>query len=171
MEAVERRKKIVETLVKSDRPVSASSLAALFSVSRQIIVGDIALLRASDIGISATPRGYIIAPLSQPGIVRQIACCHKPEEMQAELYAIVDQGCTVRDVIVEHPVYGQITGALQVSSRYDVDQFIKKCSQYDALPLSYLTGGIHLHTVICPSEDSFKRVTTALKGLGFILDH
>lgn len=172
MDAAERRKKIVDILAGSERPVSASSLAAEFSVSRQIIVGDIALLRASDIDISATPRGYIIASShSEPGIVRQIACCHKPEDMQTELYAVVDQGCTVRDVIVEHPVYGQITGILQVSSRYDVDQFIRKCSQYDALPLSYLTGGIHLHTIICPDEGAYKRVIGALRTLGFILEH
>ena len=41
-------------------------------------------------------------------------------DSQAELNAMVDQGCTVLDVIVDHPIYGQLTGPLQLSSRYDV---------------------------------------------------
>lgn len=67
--------------------------------------------------------------------------------MEDELNAIVDQGCTVIDVIVEHPIYGQLTGPLQLSSRYDVVQFVDRCRQSDALPLSNLTEGIHLHTI------------------------
>lgn len=170
MDASERREKILATLKKSEKPVSATAFAEKFSVSRQIIVGDIALLRASDNDISATPRGYVMAPEKENGIIRQIACCHKPDEMQTELYAIVDQGCTARDVIVEHALYGQITGMLHVSSRYDVDQFIEKCRKSDAKPLSDLTGGIHLHTVICPDEDAYRRVKDSLRKLGFLLE-
>lgn len=170
MDASERRNKILDLLRTADRPVSASSLAERLSVSRQIIVGDIALLRASDNDISATPRGYVIIPEKEYGITRQIACRHSPEEMQSELYAIVDQGCTVRDVIVEHALYGQITGILHVSSRYDVDQFIEKYKKSDAKPLSDLTGGIHLHTVICPDEAAYRRVKESLRRLGFLLE-
>lgn len=170
MEASERRERILETLKNSEKPVSATALADIFKVSRQIIVGDVALLRAADNDISATPRGYILQTAAQPGIVGQIACRHKPDEMQEELYAMVDQGCTVRDVIVEHPLYGQITGSLHVSSRYDVDQFIEKCRQSEAHPLSDLTGGIHLHTVICPDEDTYRRVKTSLRNLGFLFE-
>ena len=86
--------------------------------------------------------------------------------MEAELNAIVDNGCTVVDVIVEHPVYGQITGPLQVSNRYDVQQFLERCT----LPLSNLTEGIHLHTLSCPNEAAFSRVLNALKQLGFLLE-
>ena len=45
MKAEERRAVIAQTLT-ADRPISATALAGRFSVSRQIIVGDIALLRA-----------------------------------------------------------------------------------------------------------------------------
>ena len=44
MKAEERRKIISQTLT-ADQPISATALAGKFSVSRQIIVGDIALLR------------------------------------------------------------------------------------------------------------------------------
>ena len=164
MQAERRRQEVLDILRQSAQPVSAGALAARFSVSRQIIVGDIALLRAGGADISATPRGYVIqhSPL---GVVRQVACRHNAAQMEAELNAIVDQGCTVLDVIVEHPVYGQITGPLQLSSRYDVSQFLGRCNQ----PLSKLTEGIHLHTLSCPDEAAYARVLSALEELGFLL--
>ena len=59
MDSAERRKAILKLLEESEEPVSAGSMAKRFSVSRQIIVGDVALLRASSHAISATPRGFI----------------------------------------------------------------------------------------------------------------
>ena len=90
--------------------------------------------------------------------------------MENELQIIVDQGCTVEDVIVEHPIYGQLTGVLRLSSRYDVQVFLRRCSQSDAHPLSDLTGGIHLHTVLCPDEAAFERVKAALGAAGYLLN-
>ena len=55
--AQERRRAVARALEEADGPVSAAALAERFSVSRQIIVGDIALLRAAGADISATPRG------------------------------------------------------------------------------------------------------------------
>lgn len=167
MRAEERRQAILEYLRQSSRPVSAGYLAERFSVSRQAIVGDVALLRASGADISATPRGYVILKADR-GLVRQVACRHDAAGMEAELNAMVDQGCSVLDVIVEHPVYGQLTGSLQLSSRYDVSQFIARCAQSDARPLSDLTGGVHLHTLSCPGEDAFRRAREALAALGVL---
>ena len=56
MEASARRKAISAALAAADAPVSASALAARFSVSRQVIVGDIALLRAAGADISGRRR-------------------------------------------------------------------------------------------------------------------
>ena len=56
MNTIDRREDIVRRLTISAEPISASSLAAAYGVSRQIIVGDIALLRASGEKISSTPR-------------------------------------------------------------------------------------------------------------------
>ena len=169
MRAEERRQAIKYILQRASQPVSAAALASRFSVSRQIIVGDIALLRAAGADISATPRGYVIQKFPA-GLLRQVACRHNGANMEAELNAMVDQGCTVLDVIVEHPVYGQLTGPLQLSNRYDVAQFIARCAQADAQPLSALTEGIHLHTLACPSEDAFLRVQSALRDMGVLLE-
>lgn len=169
MHAQDRRQAILDTLRRSGRPVSASALAEQFSVSRQIIVGDIALLRAAGAEISATPRGYVILPATT-GLTRQVACQHDAAGMEAELNTMVDNGCTVVDVIVEHPVYGQLTGPLQLSNRYDVAQFLSRCAQSEARPLSVLTEGIHLHTLSCPDEAAFNRVREALRTLGILLE-
>ena len=168
MRAAERRQAIMNTLNHAGHPVSATALARQFSVSRQIVVGDIALLRAAGANISATPRGYVVLR-EAAGLVRRVACQHDSAGMEAELNAMVDQGCTVLDVIVDHPVYGQLTGPLQLASRYDVSQFMARCADSDARPLSDLTGGIHLHTLSCPDEAAFERVETALREMGILL--
>ncbi len=169
MRAEERRQAIRELLQRAKQPVSATALAAQFSVSRQIIVGDIALLRAAGADISATPRGYVILR-ETGGLVRQVAVQHDAAGMGEELNAMVDQGCTVLDVIVDHPIYGQLTGPLQLSNRYDVGQFLSRCAQSDARPLSELTEGIHLHTLSCPDEAAFGRVCRELRRLGVLLE-
>ncbi|MCI8398843.1 MAG: transcription repressor NadR [Oscillibacter sp.] len=167
MTAEERRGAILEMLRSAERPVSAGCLAERFSVSRQVIVGDVALLRAGGAEISATPRGYVtVRPL--PGLLRTIPCRHDAAGMEAELNAMVDQGCAVLDVIVDHPIYGQLTGPLQLASRYDVGQFLAHCAESDARPLSDLTGGVHLHTLSCPGEDAWRRVRDVLRELGVL---
>ena len=168
MEAASRRQAILDRLRTADRPVSAPALAAGLNVSRQIIVGDIALLRAGGAEISATPRGYVL-PRATDGITRTIACRHTLAQTGQELDILVDNGCTVLDVIVEHPVYGQLTGQLQISSRYDVEQFLARIRDSDAAPLSMLTGGLHLHTLCCPNEDAYTRACAALKAAGLLL--
>lgn len=168
MEAASRRQAILDRLRTADRPVSASALAAGLNVSRQIIVGDIALLRAGGAEISATPHGYVL-PRATDGITRTIACRHTLAQTGQELDILVDNGCTVLDVIVEHPVYGQLTGQLQISSRYDVEQFLARIRDSDAAPLSMLTGGLHLHTLCCPNEDAYTRACAALKAAGLLL--
>ena len=169
MRSEERRAAILTALERADAPLSAGALAAEYHVSRQIIVGDVALLRAGGADRSATPRGDMLQT-APDGVVRRIACRHSDADMERELNAVVDQGCTVLDVIVEHPVYGQLTGALALRSRYDVGEFLRRCGEADAHPLSDLTDGIHLHTVVCPDEAAFARVCEALRGLGFLLE-
>lgn len=167
MTASQRRKAILEELARAEGPVSAGTLAGRFGVSRQVIVGDVALLRAGGAAVTATARGYV-AEREQAEPVRRVACRHTAGAMERELQIMVDNGCTVLDVIVEHPVYGQLTGALGLSSRYDVSQFVLRAGA--AQPLSLLTEGVHLHTLVCPDEDAFRRVLEELNEQDFLLD-
>lgn len=166
MTASERRQQIARLLSASQAPISATTLSQELGVSRQIIVGDIALLRAAGQEITATARGYVIP--AQNGLLRRIACIHSAEETQDELDAMVDCGCTVVDVIVEHPVYGQLTAPLHLSSRLDVDQFMKRMD--GAAPLSQLTGGVHLHTLSCPDETAYEHLLQLLRQRGFLVE-
>jgi hypothetical protein len=169
MNAQQRRAGLLEVLQTAEAPVSAASLAARFQVSRQIIVGDVALLRAAGNPIEATPRGYVVTTAPQ-GLIRTVACCHSSQDMERELNLMVDNGCTVLDVVVEHPVYGQLSGGLHIASRYDVAQFLRRVNDAGAMPISGLTHGIHLHTLSCPSEDAYLRVKAALADAGMLVE-
>lgn len=166
MTASERRQQIARLLSASQAPISATTLSQELGVSRQIIVGDIALLRAAGQEITATARGYVIP--AQNGLLRRIACIQSAGETRDELDAMVDCGCTVVDVIVEHPVYGQLTAPLHLSSRLDVDQFMKRMD--GAAPLSQLTGGVHLHTLSCPDEIAYEHLLQLLRQRGFLVE-
>lgn len=162
-----RKEKIIEQIKASDKPISASKLATMLGVSRQIIVGDVALLRASGFHITATPRGYILDQQNQSTIYT-IAVKHSKDALADELYTIVDLGGSVVDVVVDHPIYGQLTGKLHLSSRYDIDEFLKKVSHEQAKPLSQLTDGLHLHTIECQDEETYQRILKALNQKGYL---
>ena len=169
MNAKVRRSAILARLKHENGPVSATALAKEHGVSRQIIVGDIALLRAGGEPISATPRGYLL-DRENAGELHTVAVRHTTQEMERELQICVDNGCTVLDVIVEHPVYGQLTAPLALSSRYDVEQFIHRMKTSHAQPISALTGGVHLHTLSCPSEAVFAHLKETLADMGMLYD-
>ena len=156
-------------LRSAERPLSATKFAKELSVSRQIIVGDVALLRASGEKILATPRGYILERTNGQ-IEYTVACVHDFENLEKELNIMVDNGCTVINVTVEHPIYGQLTGQLQLSSRYDVSQFMEKLRKGEVAPLCQLTGGVHLHALSCPDEACFERTKAALSDAGLLYE-
>ena len=168
MDSKQRRLEIIKHLQGSAAPVSATLLAGEFGVTRQIIVADIALLRAAGHPIASDTRGYTLRS-NNDLYKRRIAVKHTSAELTDELYAIVDHGGTVVDVIVEHSVYGSISAALNLSSRYDVDVFVEKIGKTGASPLSYLTEGLHLHTVEVRDEAAFSRITERLEALGILL--
>lgn len=171
MTSAERREKIMQLLRQNRQPVSAGFMARKFQVSRQIIVGDIALLRAANEKIAATPRGYVLESTIPDGEYRAIiACRHTGNEMEDELTTIVDNGGRVLDVTVEHAVYGQLSGQLHITSRYDIQDFISRLGASNSAPLSDLTGGIHLHTVSFSSRDAMERTLGALREKGYLLE-
>ncbi len=171
MNAAERRIKITHLLTQAQGPLSATALAAQCGVSRQIIVGDVALLRAGGFSVLATPRGYILdKPTSTANHAeRQVVCHHGDDRLHEELYTVVDLGGALIDVTVEHSVYGQICAPLHIFSRYDADMFCEKIKSPSARPLCDLTGGIHLHTLRAPDEATLNRVIQGLQDKGFLL--
>ena len=167
----ERRSQIVELLSKNSQPVAGSKLASEFAVSRQVIVQDISILRASGKEILATPRGYMIFNDSTPASYRKtLAVRHNMDQMEDELNVIVDAGGKVLDVIVEHPLYGELKGMLMLKSRHDVQEFVKSIERTGSKMLSDVTGGVHLHTVEAENEDVFSYIEADLRRAGYLLD-
>jgi hypothetical protein len=170
MRPQERRRRILERLKDAGEPVTGTELAEEFDVSRQVIVQDIALLRAEGQDIIATLRGYLLpAPAAEGSVRRTFATVHTRADIAEELNTIVDNGGHVLDVVIEHPLYGELRGLLMVRSRRDVQQFVAKMNEQGALPLLTLTGGPHLHTVEAPSEEHLDRIEKALDRAGFLL--
>ena len=169
MDAALRRDTILGTINQGNEPVSASSLAKRLNVSRQVIVGDVALLRAQGHEIIATARGYMIPELREPNqYIGKIVSYHNPESTNNELYTIVDLGAVVVNVIVEHELYGEITGQLNLKSREDVDVFMCRVKSSEVRLLSELTLGLHLHTIACRDKNHFEQVCFALDNLGYL---
>ena len=165
-----RRIELMNRLKQENRPLSGTELAKEFGVSRQVIVQDIALLRATNRNILSTNKGYVLYdPEHGQNLCRRIfAVNHTDAQMQEELYLMVDCGGYVCDVIVEHEIYGQLSADLILKNRRDVDEFILKMGETADLPLKVLTGNSHLHTVEADSENILDEIETRLAENGFL---
>ena len=167
IEREEREKKILEILKNSETLVSGTYLAEFFNVSRQIIVQDIAILKAKNIDIISTNRGY---RLLSKGIKKIIKVKHDDSEIRNELNAIVDLGASVEDVFVIHKTYGKIRVKLDIKSRRDVDLLVGNINSKLSKPLKNWTDNYHYHTIIAENENIFKEVEDKLKELGILLE-
>lgn len=151
MDGNQRRNKILTLLSTSTKAMPAREFAENYDVSRQVIVGDIALLRAEGHPIIATNKGYMIKEKIEGMIKKYIAVNHTKEETRQELEAFIKHGVIVESVTVEHPAYGEITGQLNIKTQEDIENFL------DIKPelLSTLTQGVHIHTILCNSDETY----------------
>jgi uncharacterized protein len=168
----ERRTILLNLLKDSHAPITGSELAARSNVSRQVIVGDITILKARKEPIIATSQGYMYLTQSSASTVyeRTLACSHPPERTEEELNLLVDLGVFVKDVRIEHPVYGDLTASIMVSNRKEVKLFMEKVRATQASYLSELTNGIHLHTVSASSEQILDEAEEALKAAKILME-
>ena len=169
MTAEARRQEILSELNAATAPISATTLAEKYGVTRQIIVADIALLRATGNEIRAEHKGYVLERVSGE-VQRLIVCKHPKSSVTDEFYAIVDNGGRVLDVQVEHAIYGIISAKLSIASRYDADEFVRAASNSGVAQLSDLTGGVHAHTVAARDEETIRRICHKLRELGILIE-
>ena len=170
MKIEQRRKNILKKLKLSNEPISANVFVDAFSVTRQIIVADIALLRASGYPIRSEHRGYFLEKSDKNEILKRIVVKHGSDEVKDELFTIIDNGAKVIDVIIDHTIYGKMSAELNLSSRYDVEKFIQQLDNTGANPLSILTEGLHIHTISIKDPESFERIVEQLKNLNILID-
>lgn len=169
MSGKERRAKIIELLSTSADAISGTELAKILGVSRQVVVQDIALLRATDKNIISTTKGYMFYVAEVSKAKRCFLVKHTTEQIGDELCTIVDNGGKVLDVIVMHDIYGQIQTDLIIKTRQEVYDFVEKVKSRKTVPLKELTDGLHLHTVEADSEIILDRIEEELKRKGYLV--
>ena len=170
MNSNERRQKLLEILKISNKPIKGIDLSKELNVTRQIVVKDIALLRASGIDIIATSTGYIIYNIKNQEFEIKCKNHHNNDEnLLLELQTIIDLGGKVKDVIIDHPIYGTIKADLNLDSNRDLKLFIENSRDNGFKQLSSLTQDYHIHTIEVPNEKTFKEIKKELKKLNILL--
>lgn len=165
-----RKEAILQLLKESSKALNGQTLAEHFHVTRQVIVQDIAILRADGAPILSTNRGYIYKETAVPPYVHKLfKVKHKEEDMGQELLAIVDNGGRVQNILIDHPVYGEIETLLKISCRRDVQHFLEQVENSDFRPLSELTDGVHYHLVEAENKQDLHYVEEALDQLGYLV--
>ncbi|MGN0375455.1 MAG: transcription repressor NadR [Butyrivibrio sp.] len=166
MNADERKNHILNMLSNSDTPVSGTELAKELNCSRQIIVQDIALLRANGAQILSTTKGYMLSSSARAS--RVFKTIHSDDEVTEELNIIVDLGGIVEDVFVSHRVYGVVRAELNIKSRKDVQIFTDKIKSGCSSLLMNTTSGYHYHTITAEDEETLDMIFEELKKKGFL---
>lgn len=162
----ERRDQILKILRESDKPVAGTELARQMDVSRQVIVQDMALIRANGIEVVSTNRGYII--VEEKAAQRVFKVIHTDEEVEEELNLFVDHGAKVEDVFVYHKVYGVIKAAMNIKSRRDVRKYMQDISSGKSTNLKNLTSNYHYHTITAEDEQVLDQIQEELGQRGFL---
>lgn len=166
MSGEERRGRILEIIQQSASPVSGIALAKQLNVSRQVIVQDIALLRANGVDIFSTNRGYLLQ--SGKEVSRVFKVVHSDDEVAEELNLFVDLGGKVKDVFVYHKVYGVVRADMNIKSRVDVNKYLSDLASGKSSLLKNVTSGYHYHTVLAENEQILDMIQNELEKHGFL---
>ena len=170
MTGEERREQLLYLLRNQQEPMSGTALAQRFHVSRQVIVQDIALMRAENIAVLSTNKGYLIrtaaAVPQQPKRVFYVR--HDTDQVLEEFMTVLELGGKILDVAVEHELYGQIRVELLIETEQDARDFVDRLARCRDNPLKVLTGDCHYHTVSAPSEKLLDLIEQELKAKGFM---
>jgi len=166
MDGEKRRAEIIELLKKTKTPLSGSQIAGLLNVSRQVIVQDIALLRAARHEILSTSSGYLLHSQSMPQRVFKVV--HDDKSTLDELFTIVDLGGQIIDVQIQHQRYGNFSAVLNIKSRRDAEKLMQSISAGTCTPLKNLTNNRHCHLVQAETTEDLDAIEDELQRKGYL---
>lgn len=167
MNGVQRREEILNLIKNSAKPLSGSMLSGKVGVSRQVIVHDIALLKAAGFDILSTNKGYV---LNAPDRVSRVfKVVHTDDEIGDELGSIVDLGGHIEDVFVWHRIYGKIEAELDIGSRRNVAEYLESLKTGRSSPLKKVTSEYHYHTVSAKDNHTLDLIEAELDKRGFLV--
>lgn len=170
MDGTTRREAILEALNDNNGPITGTELSKRFDVSRQVIVQDVALLRAQGQTIISTADGYLTYTIKDDTFKRVFCVSHPEEAIKDELFVIVDNGGHLLNTIVDHAIYGQISVDLHLGSRRQVYDFMSRTEYNGFVPLMSLTKGAHYHTVEADSEAILDDIENELRTKGYLVE-
>ena len=162
----ERREQIIKILKQSNKPIPGTELAKRLEVSRQVVVQDMALIRANGVMITSTNRGYVLQETGN--VSRVFKVIHTDEQVEEELNLFVDFGAKVEDVFVYHKVYGVIRAEMNIRSRRDVRNYMDGISSGKSTNLMKLTSNYHYHTIVAEDEQTLDLIQQELQKKGFL---
>lgn len=168
MHGNERRECIRKDLKKSLKAIKGSELALKYDVSRQVIVQDIALLRAVGEQIISTGDGYIYFSYHMNKPKRVIAVKHDEADIEKEIDAILEYDGTLLNVFIHHPIYGDLVADMIIENKQQKREYLKRCRDVEFTPLMALTDNYHFHTIEANSEEELDHIEKLLKKHGFI---
>ena len=171
MTGTERREAIIEMMQKDHAPLSGTKLASAYGVSRQVIVQDIALIRAAGYDVISTNKGYILnTSVEEKSVERIFKVNHTDEQMEDELCSIVDLGGCIVNTMINHKVYGHLEAPLNIKSRRNVAEFMEDIHSGKSSPLKNVTAGYHYHTITADSEETMQLIEKMLQEKQFLVE-
>ena len=172
MNGEQRRMKIRQMLAVAQQPLTGTGLAKELGVSRQVIVQDIALMRAENTAILSTNKGYLLRQDSSGDVQpkRVFFVRHSTEQVLEEFMAVIDLGGRILDVAVEHELYGSIRADLLIENAQDARDFVGRLEHCRDNLLKVLTDDCHYHTVAAPSEKLLDLIEAELRRRGIVYD-
>ncbi len=168
MKGEKRREEILSLIGNTDNPIPANVLKERFKVSRQVIVQDIAMLRASGFDITSTNRGYVLGRTARAA--RVFKCRHSFEEIVDEGVLVIEAGGRIEDIYVNHRVYGRISAKLDLNNRTNVEELYRSLVSGASKPLMSVTDGYHYHTVTAETEEILDDIEEKLRDRGFLIE-
>lgn len=170
MHGNERREKIRKDLKKSLKAIKGSEFAKKYEVSRQVIVQDIALLRAVGEQIISTADGYIYFSYHMNKPKRVFALRHNVEDINVEMDTILKHGGVLLNVFINHPIYGDLVADMIIEDEDQKQAYIDKCSAVEFTPLMALTDNLHYHTVEATYEENLDKIEEDFRELKYLVE-
>lgn len=168
MKAEKRREEILSLIGNTENPIPANVLKERFNISRQVIVQDIAILRANGYDIISTNRGYVLNVKNQAS--RIFKCRHSFEEIVDEGLIIIESGGRVEDIFVNHRIYGRISARLDLVNRMHVEELYRSLVSGASKPLMSVTDGYHYHTVTAENDAVLDEIEKKLRASGYLIE-
>ena len=164
MTGTERREAIIRKMQEDSAPLSGTKLASMYGVSRQVIVQDIALIRAAGYDVISTNKGYILNNVMENKAAERVfKVKHTDEQMEDELCSIVDLGGCIVNTMINHKVYGHLEAPLNIKSRRNVTEFMNDIYSGKSSPLKNVTSGYHYHRISADSEETLDLIESMLR--------